>query len=565
MAKANSNEHALIPAVGYLRRSSDKQEASLPQQREALERYAKEHGYKIIRWYIDDAISGDATEKRFEFQRMIKDAENVADFKAVLCWDQDRFGRFDSIEAGRWIHPLREAGVYLDTIAQGKINWNDFAGRMMYGIVQEGKHQYLRDLSRNATRGLIAKASRGEWPAGRPPLGLTTDKAGRLIFGPQTDMELVQRIFRDYQGGMSLQSLVDTLNREGLTTSQGGKWYRSTLHGILTNALYAGDFVWNTRCQSKYNGIRNGEVTSEFKRGKTNKSEWISIQDNHPAIVTRKLFNAVQRRLSSRSNRKGEVGVNSLRPDKFAFTGLLHCGKCGSRMYGHTVSGKHYFVCGGYLNKGKSFCDRNAVKQDELLEHILTAIETNCASFTERLRSELRNQISQAASKVSSKELADKLATVESKLKKAKQRLVEVDLDIMPVVQDQVRSLIQEQDTLQAALKAASIPIATQLADVNAKTAAKMKLYTGLRKTLTADVTRRGEFLRKVISKVELRIAKEPHGKRNRFILQGGSIYMQPMREPFNTPDSPGRAASLQNWRTATNLSVGARTPRARA
>ena len=44
-----------------------------------------------------------------------------------------------------WIHPLRENGVHLVTVAQGKIDWKDFAGRMLYGIQQEGKHAYPRD------------------------------------------------------------------------------------------------------------------------------------------------------------------------------------------------------------------------------------------------------------------------------------------------------------------------------------------------------------------------------------------------------------------------------------
>ena len=82
----------------------------------------------------------DATEKRVAFQQMIRDAEEKGDFAVILCWDQDRFGRFDSIEAGRWIYPLRQAGVWLITVAQGRIDWNDFTGRVMYGIIQEGKH-----------------------------------------------------------------------------------------------------------------------------------------------------------------------------------------------------------------------------------------------------------------------------------------------------------------------------------------------------------------------------------------------------------------------------------------
>ena len=56
------------------------------------------------------SCSGDATEKRLQFQQMIRDAE-AGHFKAIVAWDQDRSGRLDSIEAGHWIYPLRKAGV----------------------------------------------------------------------------------------------------------------------------------------------------------------------------------------------------------------------------------------------------------------------------------------------------------------------------------------------------------------------------------------------------------------------------------------------------------------------
>ncbi len=84
----------MINAVGYIRMSSDKQEASPEQQRQEITALAKRDGYRIICWYVDEGVSGDATDKRFDFQRMIRDAEG-GEFQAFLCWDQDRFGRFD--------------------------------------------------------------------------------------------------------------------------------------------------------------------------------------------------------------------------------------------------------------------------------------------------------------------------------------------------------------------------------------------------------------------------------------------------------------------------------------
>ena len=89
-----------IPSVAYYRMSSDKQETSIPDQRTAVEKFAEANGYRIDWEYADEGISGDATEKRVGFQRMIADAANGG-FEVILCWDQDRFGRFDLLEAGR--------------------------------------------------------------------------------------------------------------------------------------------------------------------------------------------------------------------------------------------------------------------------------------------------------------------------------------------------------------------------------------------------------------------------------------------------------------------------------
>lgn len=64
----------LAPAVGYLRRSTDRQEQSIGDQRSAIEAYAETSGFRIVRYYTDDGISGTSTSGRRAFQKLIADA-----------------------------------------------------------------------------------------------------------------------------------------------------------------------------------------------------------------------------------------------------------------------------------------------------------------------------------------------------------------------------------------------------------------------------------------------------------------------------------------------------------
>jgi len=107
-------------AVLYLRMSSAKQDKSIPAQRDELRRYAKQHGYEIVGEYVDEAISGDATEKRVAFLQLREDAGSGT-FATVLAWDTDRLSRNDPLELGYWLKPIRDAGVRLETVVGGPV------------------------------------------------------------------------------------------------------------------------------------------------------------------------------------------------------------------------------------------------------------------------------------------------------------------------------------------------------------------------------------------------------------------------------------------------------------
>ena len=199
-------------AVLYLRMSSDDQEESIPSQRIELTKYAQKLGYHVLREYLDEAISGDATERRSGFQAMRDDAES-GEFEVILAWDQDRFGRFDPLDAGYWIYPFRRAGVRLETIAQGKIDWEDLTGQLVYSVNQLGKAQFLRDLSRNTTRGLLAAAREGRGGTGGRSCYGYGQKDGEVWIVPE-EAEVVRLIFRLYlKPGGSLRGLAAELNR----------------------------------------------------------------------------------------------------------------------------------------------------------------------------------------------------------------------------------------------------------------------------------------------------------------------------------------------------------------
>ena len=81
-------------AVGYLRRSTDRQEQSIPDQQQAVEAYCAQHGLTLRRCYVDDAISGTSAVGRKAFQQMMADAQQGGcAFGVIVCYDVKRFGR----------------------------------------------------------------------------------------------------------------------------------------------------------------------------------------------------------------------------------------------------------------------------------------------------------------------------------------------------------------------------------------------------------------------------------------------------------------------------------------
>lgn len=68
----------MLNAIGYIRRSSDRQEESLGQQRARLEAFAKQQGWNLAHVYVDDAISGSEMQ-RPGLSQLLHDVEQRQD------------------------------------------------------------------------------------------------------------------------------------------------------------------------------------------------------------------------------------------------------------------------------------------------------------------------------------------------------------------------------------------------------------------------------------------------------------------------------------------------------
>lgn len=515
------------PVAAYYRMSSDQQDKSIDAQRDSVEKWAATQKFCILWEYVDNGISGDATAKRKAFQQMRDDAVG-GDFDTIVCWDQDRFGRFDSLEGGWWTHPLREAGVRLVTVAQGVIDWNNYIGRMTYSLMQEGKHQYLVDHSRNVTRGLAAKAQRGEWHGGLTPMGYVLNaETQKLELGDPDEISIVLKMFDWYDRGVSLRSIVDRLNKDGRNPRTGRHWCHNTVRSILTKPHVTGDYVWPLTSQGKYHCVRDGAVTHDV--GET--GERIFIADNHPKIVDRDLFDRVAARLTA--NRKLTTPIKS--GGGFYLTGILFCAHCGSPMRGRTQTIKGnsnvYYMCSGHQRRGKSFCGFNNVRQDVLMAEVMTHLEEWATSpdtlngFDEKLR----KLIAQSSDTANVENLRRRLDEIAKLLATAEKRILTVDDELMPIIQRQIKELLAERRDVTEQLAVADVPTETAVDSHSRRFTAALAAIGDVRRLIAErDPAAVRALLGDVIERIDVRFeTRQSKGKKLFYDLIGGQITMR--------------------------------------
>jgi DNA invertase Pin-like site-specific DNA recombinase len=529
-----------LRAVTYLRKSTDRQEASIPDQRDAVAKLAKQRGYTIVREYKDEGISGDDTERRLDFLRMLDDAKQLGDFDCVLCWDQDRFGRFDPLEAGYWVKPLRDRAIYLETVGQGRIDWEDFAGRIIYAVQQEGKHAFLRDMSRAVTRGMLAKALRGEWLGGKAPYGYRLNDHKRLEPGDPALVETVRWLFREYLGrDVGCAVLAEELNARGMPGPSGKLWSGNTVHKVLTRPAYLGHSVWNRRHIGSYHGVTDGEITKSTKaKHKTlanDPKEWIIVEGTHEALVDRATFDRVRQKLISRRDHSTPHRGGG----EFLFTGLIRCGHCGWPMHGSHLhyqhNGKRYsyrrYICGKYNLHRRAGCACNTVLESTLLDVVIRLIQRQFLSpaNVRRLKAEIRRQeeVERAGREAPAADLERRIADLTRKVEQGTERWLTAPPTLTAMLGAKLEQWRHDLESLQAQRREVAKPARSD-ADLDA---AVERIAAGLR-TLSEQVGKAPAaelrpVLQEIVGKVELWFRHVAYGKRQKSLIDRGMLHLR--------------------------------------
>jgi DNA invertase Pin-like site-specific DNA recombinase len=438
----------------YLRMSSDKQETSIPQQEKALRQLCDRKGYRIVATYRDEGISGDATEKRRGFLKMLADAPG-GKFRRIVAYDQDRFGRFDMLEAGYYISPLRKAKVSLETIAQGLVDWENFGGRVIYGVLQEGKHQYLRDISLNILRGLTAKAEECQgYPGGPAPYGYrrVTQLQGHRRLShlviEKAEAKIVARIFREYLAAHASCNIVaNRLNRDKVPSPRKADFWKGlAVQRILSNPAYIGMVAWGKKSSGKYSmRTREGVVARKADSDAVPAGAIMHKRtDLVPAIVDEATFKAAQKLLKERKHETRRHGT--IRP----LSGLIRCLNCGKGMYG---DGGCYRCSTGSRGADGKQCSNRRVPQAPLIEMITATLKEELGSPT--VLPVLRNRISKYVTAAFEKPKADpaiairkQIAELDKRLTDGAARLLVVPPGLVPELSRAIDAVRRERDGL---------------------------------------------------------------------------------------------------------------------
>lgn len=341
------NDNQMV--VAYYRYSSSSQnEASIGQQREMVQRWAKAQGLVVVSEYEDAAKTGTNAD-RPGYQLMLRDLKKIRP-AYVAVWKNDRLAR-DRAELILVKQTIRSVGARLHYI-EGISPTDSPDSVLMEGVADAFAEYYSLQLSANIRRGQRYNAERA-LSNGHKIFGFTVDSQKRYVPDPET-APIVTQVFGDYASGVSMQKIADRLNASGIRTTRGYRFTPKNLNKLLKNRAYIGEYSYG------------GHV----------------IESGMPRLVDDEVFEEVQRRFTINKRRgaktKADLAAQGEDAPDYWLTGRAYCLTCGGPMEGVSGTSKtgktyRYYYC---LNQRKKRCSAKTVRKDEIEARVEEIVES---------------------------------------------------------------------------------------------------------------------------------------------------------------------------------------------
>lgn len=337
-----------LRVCAYCRVSTEEEEQanSLENQMEHYEEEIRSNpSYEFAGIYHDFGISG-FKENRPGFQKMLQDARDH-EIDLIITKSVSRFCR-NTDTLLKAVRELKDLGVgvifelqHINTLAtSGEILLTvlaAFAQAESENYSALGKMVYTRKYEAGIPVQYLERS-----------FGYDHGPSGEFLPDPG-EAPWVKKIYELCADGYRPVQIARHLNEHGVHTKAGSVFTSSTVIRILENEIYKGDYIMH-----KY--YVNAERKEVKNRGEVD--AWY-IKDDHPALVSRKLWERAQERLSEMREylATGSV-VGSLDEETYPYKKQLFCAECGFPLYRRVYSNGNRvsWICSGEMRYLKEFC-----------------------------------------------------------------------------------------------------------------------------------------------------------------------------------------------------------------
>lgn len=358
--------------AAYCRVSTDSEEqltSYVNQKKFYTDMIARNTEWQFAGLYADEGISGTRADKRPEFNNMIK-ACLAGKIDYIITKSVSRFAR-NTVDCLDYVRMLRAKGIgiffeeqNIDTLKSDS---------ELYLIIYAGFAQSESEsISKN-----ITWSYRKNFEDGKPIfmykrlLGYQKGEDGEPEIVPQ-EAEIVERIFAMYLSGMTVDVISRQLQSEHIVIpTKKFSFGKNMVMNILKNEKYCGDCILQKTvtvdCISKTRKKNEGEAPMYI------------VENSHPAIISREMFNRAQEELSKRKARSPQSQKTAItasgKYSKYALTDVLICAECGSRYKRVTWTslGQKRIVwrCVNRLDNGKKYCQHSPTLSESALQEAI--------------------------------------------------------------------------------------------------------------------------------------------------------------------------------------------------